>query len=98
MAICDVAAALAFAAAVYLVAQAWIALPDSIPAHFNARGEPDRWDGKMSLLFGPAISFSSILLLAILSRFPNGDERIRSDENRRGEAAVPVRDVDETWM
>lgn len=70
MAIFDGIAALAFATAVYLVARAWIALPDSIPVHFSARGEPDRWGGKTSILFGPALSFSSILVLSIVSQFP----------------------------
>jgi uncharacterized membrane protein len=33
--------------------RAWEPLPDRYPAHFNARGEPDRWGGKRGMLVLP---------------------------------------------
>ena len=34
----------------------WDTLPDRIPAHYNALGEPDRYDGKGTVLVLPCVS------------------------------------------
>jgi len=70
MAICDAVAAVALIAAIGLVTLAWADLPHRVPVHFNGRGEADRWGGRQSLMVGPALSFASALLLALVSRFP----------------------------
>jgi uncharacterized membrane protein len=45
-------------------------LPETIPTHFNAGGEPDVWGGKAMILTLPGIASLLFLLLTILTRFP----------------------------
>ena len=45
------------------------ALPDTIPAHFNAAGEVDRWGGKHELLIFPRITIGFAIILAQVMRF-----------------------------
>jgi len=46
-------------------------LPETIPQHFNIKGEPDGWGGKGSLLIMPIIGVVLFTLLSVLSRFPH---------------------------
>ncbi len=53
-----------------LTAWYWNRLPDQIPKHFGASGQPDAWGDKGLLLILPAISVVFYLGLSILSRYP----------------------------
>jgi len=55
---------------VYLIVQ-WPELPSRIPAHFNGKGEIDRWGSKWELIILPAIGIVLYAGLAVLSRFPH---------------------------
>jgi uncharacterized membrane protein len=46
-------------------------LPETIPQHFNLKGEPDGWGGKGSLLIMPIIGVILFTLLTVLSQFPH---------------------------
>lgn len=46
-----------------LIAIFWNALPDKIPAHWNAAGEVDRYDGKSGILLLPFVNLSIYALL-----------------------------------
>jgi len=46
-------------------------LPDSIPSHFNAAGEPDNYSNKLFLWFLPALASVIFLGLFLLNRFPH---------------------------
>lgn len=43
-------------------------LPDSVPHHFNALGEPDSWGSKGVIFLGPGIGLGSYLLLYFISK------------------------------
>lgn len=45
-------------------------LPDTIPTHFNFKGEVDGYGNKSSILFVPALASILIVLLSVLSRYP----------------------------
>jgi len=65
---------LAFAGIVFLVAMPayyYPHLPDSIPRHFNLRGEPDGWSGKGGLLLTPVTCVVMYVSLTVVSRFPH---------------------------
>lgn len=53
-----------------LVISNYSSLPDSIPTHFNAAGEPDDFGGKASLLVLPIISTILFFGLTFLNNFP----------------------------
>lgn len=46
-------------------------LPDSIPQHFNAAGEVDRYGSKASLWFLPGMGVFLYVLLTVLNRWPH---------------------------
>jgi len=46
-------------------------LPETVPQHFNFKGEPDGWRGKGSLLIMPIIGVVLFTTLSVLSRFPH---------------------------
>jgi len=46
-------------------------LPDSVPSHFNAKGEPDNYSHKSFLFFLPALSTVIYLSLFILNKYPH---------------------------
>lgn len=45
-------------------------LPETVPSHFGADGQPDRWSGRAILLLPAGVAFAVYLLLTVLSRFP----------------------------
>lgn len=53
-----------------LVLQHWSALPQTIPTHFNAKGEADGWGSKSMILLLPAISVVMIPLMLLIRRYP----------------------------
>lgn len=61
--------------ALFLLIAMWLfaamkfgSLPDSVPHHFNARGEPDSWGGKGIIFLGPGIALFTYLLLYFVSK------------------------------
>jgi len=59
---------------VAITAQAFygpVRLPDRIPMHFNAAGQPDGWGSPKGLLFFPAFAAVLYLLMTVVSRFPS---------------------------
>ncbi len=46
-------------------------LPDSIPVHFNAAGDPDRWASRGSILSLPAIGTALYVFMLVAGRWPH---------------------------
>ena len=46
-------------------------LPETIPRHFNFKGEADGWGGKGGLLIMPIIGVALFILLSVLAQFPH---------------------------
>jgi uncharacterized membrane protein len=46
-------------------------LPDRIPVHFNAAGQPNGWGSPGALLFLPILAAGLYLLLTVIARFPS---------------------------
>jgi len=62
----------------FVIAYVWILtfmyyqdLPDTIPVHFNIKGEPDGFGGRETLLFLPGISTIIYIMLTVLNKFPH---------------------------
>jgi uncharacterized membrane protein len=49
----------------------WPQLPETIPRHFNFKGEPDGFGGKGSILVLPFVGLGIFILTTLLSQFPN---------------------------
>jgi uncharacterized membrane protein len=63
----------AFAFLVILIALPLInygSLPESIPVHFNASGQPDDYGGRNTLLFLPAVGIFMYILMTVIEQFP----------------------------
>ncbi|AIF45360.1 DUF1648 domain-containing protein [Virgibacillus sp. SK37] len=46
-------------------------LPDQIPIHFNAAGDPDNWGSKATILLMPLIALILYVPLYFLSKYPH---------------------------
>jgi uncharacterized membrane protein len=46
-------------------------LPDIIPVHFDAAGNPDGWGGKENLLFMPGLATALFVVMTFLNRQPH---------------------------
>ncbi len=55
---------------IFLVIQAWSGLPNTIPTHFNAKGEADGWGSKGMIWLLPAIGIVLVPAMLFLRRFP----------------------------
>ena len=55
---------------IVLVLQSWSTLPQTIPTHFNAKGEADGWGSKGMIWLLPAISVVMIPMMLWLRRYP----------------------------
>jgi uncharacterized membrane protein len=65
---------LAFVTLLVLIAMplySYSLLPDSIPQHFNIKGEVDGWGHKSSLILMPAVGLILYMALTLLSGFPH---------------------------
>jgi uncharacterized membrane protein len=62
---------LMIAGTIIYIASVWPELPDKMPSHFNAAGEPDDWSGKGSVLILPIISSLMFMLLYFVAKFPH---------------------------
>src|SRR5581483_10233731 len=49
----------------------YIALPTTIPTHYNIQGAPNAYGSKASLLTLPILTICLAVLLTVLSRFPH---------------------------
>ena len=54
---------------VYLFVK-WDGLPDQIPAHYNLKGEVNRWGSKGELLFLPIIGWVLYIGMTVVEAFP----------------------------
>lgn len=59
-----------FIGSILLLVMVWNTLPEEVPAHYNAKGEVDRWGSKWELIILPIISFFLLLFLSFLERHP----------------------------
>lgn len=59
-----------FIGSILLLVMVWNTLPEEVPAHYNAKGEVDRWGSKWELIFLPAISFFLLLFMSFIERHP----------------------------
>lgn len=66
----DIFCVLLLISQVLYVIISWRKLPDTIPAHYNAVGEIDRWGGKGEILIEPALSCLLYLFLRVAERYP----------------------------
>lgn len=56
---------------IILAAKFWIDLPERIPVHYNARGEPDGYGPKSMIWILPSVTLILYIGLTILNRFPH---------------------------
>jgi len=49
----------------------WKDIPDSIPMHYNVRGEIDRYANKNSIFFLPVVGLVLYVLLTVVTFFPS---------------------------
>lgn len=69
--ILDMAAWVLAVSSALLLFYYWPDLPDSVPIHFNAAGEPDGWGGPLFLWSLPAMSLILVAGLSWMERFPH---------------------------
>jgi uncharacterized membrane protein len=56
---------------VVLVISSYSDLPDTIPRHYNASGQPDGFSGKSILFVLPAVTIVTYIIMTIALRFPH---------------------------
>lgn len=61
--------ALVFGTILYLIVM-WKSIPDTIPAHYNAAGEVNRWGGKSELLMLPIIGGMLYFFITLIQQYP----------------------------
>ncbi|MQR95848.1 DUF1648 domain-containing protein [Fictibacillus phosphorivorans] len=49
----------------------WAGIPDTVPTHFNAAGDPDGWGSKSNLWILIVIGVVTWLLLTVLEKYPH---------------------------
>lgn len=54
---------------VYLIVM-WKSIPDTIPAHYNAAGEVNRWGDKSELIFLPILGGMLYFLITLIQQYP----------------------------
>lgn len=62
---------MALAAMVTMIVLQWNSLPETIPAHFGANGEVDRWGTKWELLLLPVIAIVLFLFMHYIEARPH---------------------------
>ena len=55
----------------FIAAYGYFSLPETIPVHFDAKGNPDAYGGKASLFFLPALTIVLYVLMTVLNRSPH---------------------------
>lgn len=66
----DILGYTAFIGMIILLIAIWGKLPEEVPAHYNAKGEVDRWGSKWELTILPLISFFNLIFIQALEHFP----------------------------
>ncbi|MGX1901925.1 uncharacterized protein DUF1648 [Thermolongibacillus altinsuensis] len=64
----------------------WSELPETIPRHFNSKGEPDGFGGKGSILVLPFVGLGIFILTTLLSQIPNAfndPDRVTEEQKQR---------------
>ena len=59
-----------YLASIILLITNWHALPDKVPAHYNALGEVNRYGSKWELLILPCVSAFIMIFLKVLEKHP----------------------------
>lgn len=67
----DLLALLGLVLSMVPTAYAWPHLPERVPTHFGASGQPDGWGPKAMLLLLPAISAVMYAVLTVAARYPH---------------------------
>lgn len=67
----DIAAILFLLSSFVYVLLKWSILPEQVPIHFDASGDPDNWGPKSMLLLLPLIGTVIWIGLSILERYPH---------------------------
>jgi uncharacterized membrane protein len=49
----------------------WAALPESVPRHYNAAGEPNAWGSKEGMWLLPLVAAGLYALISLVGRMPN---------------------------
>lgn len=49
----------------------WSSLPETIPVHFDAKGQPDGYGGRITIFFSPLLTLALFILLTVLNRRPD---------------------------
>ena len=60
-----------FTVSILFIILQWGNLPGEIPAHFNAKGEVDRWGSKIEVLILPGIGIFMWIFLGLLEKAPH---------------------------
>ncbi|POZ54793.1 hypothetical protein LYSIN_03653 [Lysinibacillus sphaericus] len=60
-----------FTVSILFIIFQWGNLPEEIPAHFNAKGEVDRWGSKIELFILPGIGIFMWIFLGLLEKAPH---------------------------
>ncbi|TKI59492.1 DUF1648 domain-containing protein [Lysinibacillus mangiferihumi] len=60
-----------FTVSILFIILQWGNLPEEIPAHFNAKGEVDRWGSKIEVLILPGIGIFMWIFLGLLEKAPH---------------------------
>ncbi|MCA0988466.1 DUF1648 domain-containing protein [Guptibacillus algicola] len=69
--ILDIIGISALLLALAFVVMNWSSIPESVPQHFNAAGEPDRWGDKWTIFLLPSIGVAVWISLTFLERMPH---------------------------
>ncbi|MGM8211875.1 DUF1648 domain-containing protein [Virgibacillus sp. W0430] len=67
---CDSIGYSLYIGSILFLAIIWTRLPETVPVHFNALGEVDRWGSRLELLILPGIGTFILALMQTLEKFP----------------------------
>lgn len=59
-----------FIGAIIMLVIVWSDLPQKVPAHYNARGEVDRWGSKWELIILPMIGAFIGMMMQVFEKYP----------------------------
>lgn len=69
--VCNSIGLLFMLVAIALLLFNWGKLPDTVPTHFNIKGEADGWGSKYSLIILPVIAIAFYLFLSMIENKPH---------------------------
>ena len=67
----DIISVASIIAGVILLIVFWLKMPETVPIHFNVKGEPDGWGSKYTLIILPIIAIGLFALLTFLEGKPH---------------------------